>query len=246
MNGYGRIGVRVALTVVFGLFCVPPLVFGGYLFVCWVRIHSADVYYVDYPFLLAALIFVGAGALSVLSTLYGAWRRSFYGLLFCIPLALGTIAMVAIPDEIPHSVRSIDDVNYLSSVNAFFRVWYEANRKFPANEIEFREALAKGPAAWQYRVKAPSSESPYLRNGARLPYDIVVIANATGPQVTNVSDRPGVIYYCVSNDQQEFWATMTALREDISPRASLKMTLDIPEKVWVVEGTGKDYPPHID
>jgi hypothetical protein len=39
---------------------------------------------------------------------------------------------------------------------------------------------------------------------------------------------------------------MTALREDISPRASLKMTLDIPEKVWVVEGTGKDYPPHID
>jgi hypothetical protein len=229
--------------MIFGSFCLPPLIFGGYLLVCWFRIHTTtDVYYVDYPYLLAALIFIGVGALCIQCTLYGAWRRSFYGLLFCVPLAFGLIAMVAIPDEIPHTVRSIDDVNYLSSVNAFFRVWYEANRRFPANEIEFREAITKGPAAWQYRVKAPSSESPYYQGGTRLPYQVVVVTNASGPHVKNASDRPGVIYYCVSGDQQEFWVTMTALRNDISRAASLKMTLDIPEKVWVVGEAGKDYP----
>jgi hypothetical protein len=241
VNRYSRIGISVALTVVFGLFCVPPLIFGGYLLVCWFRIHAANVYYVGYPYLLVALIFISVGALCMLSTLYGAWRRSFYGLLFCVPVAFGLLAMVVIPDEIPHS-RSIDDVNYLSSVNAFFRVWYEANRRFPATETEFKEALAKGPAAWQYRVKAPSSESPYFRSGTRLPYDIVIVPNANGPRLDNVSDRPGVIYYCVSGDQQEFWVTMTSLRRDISPTASLMMTLDIPEKVLVVGAAGKDYP----
>jgi hypothetical protein len=242
MNRADRIGVKVAVTAVFGLFCVPQLIFGGYLIICWFRIQSGDVYYVDYPYLLAGLIFVGVGVLCIVSTLYGAWRRSFYGFLFCVPMAFGLIAMVAIPDEIPHSVRSIDDVNYLSSVNSFFRVWYVANRRFPANEAEFKKALAKGPAAWQYRIKAPSSESPYFRSGRRLPYEIVVVANASGPQVSNASDRPAVIYYCVSGDQQEFWVTTTSLRNDISRTASLRMTLDIPEKVWVVGAAGKDYP----
>src|ERR1035438_7465471 len=96
-SDWRRIGFRVALTVIFGLFCVPPLIFGGYLLVCWLRIHTADVYYVDYPYLLVALIFIGVGVLCILSTLYGAWRKSFYGLLFCVPLAFGLIAMVAIP-----------------------------------------------------------------------------------------------------------------------------------------------------
>ena len=220
-----------------GLFCVPPLVFGGYVLVCWFRIHTADVYYVDYPYLLVALVFIGVGVLGILSALYGVWRKNFYGLLFCVRLIFGLITMVAIPDEIPHIARSID----LSSVNSSFRVWYEANRRFPANEIEFKEALSKGPAAWQFRVKAPSSQSPYSRNGTRLPYEIVVVSNASGPRVNNASDRPGVIYYCVSGDQQEFWVTMTALRYDSSPTANLKMTLEIPEKVWVVGAAGKDY-----
>lgn len=101
-----------------GLFCVPPLVFGGYVLVCWFRIHTADVYYVDYPYLLVALVFIGVGVLGILSALYGVWRKNFYGLLFCVRLIFGLITMVAIPDEIPHIARSIDDINYLSSVNS--------------------------------------------------------------------------------------------------------------------------------
>jgi hypothetical protein len=29
-----------------------------------------------------------------------------------------------------------------------------------------------------------------------------------------MSQRPGVVYYCVTEDQQEFWVTMTALQDD--------------------------------
>jgi hypothetical protein len=132
MNRSGRIAIGVVLTTFFGLFSLPQLIFGLYLFGCWFRIHTAAVYYVEYPYLLAALIWVGVGAMSVASVLYGAWRRSFYGLLFCFPLLLGVASMVLIPDAYPHDARSgIADFNYLSSVKSFLRVWYEVHRSFP-------------------------------------------------------------------------------------------------------------------
>ena len=63
--------------------------------------------------------------------------------------------------------------------------------------------------------------SRYARNGNSLPYEIVVDANAKGPRVTGVSQRPGVIYYCVSRDLNEYWVTMTALDSFVGTAASL-------------------------
>jgi hypothetical protein len=237
---------RVALNVVFGVFSLPALVFGLYLFACWLRIHTTDVYYVQYPYLRASLAFFAVAACSLLCSVYGAWRRSLYGLLFAIPLLLGLAAMVYIPDGTPHVQRSmVADTNYLSSVNSFFRVWYEANHRFPANAAEFNDALKSGPAAWQNRVKSPSTWSFYSHRGVPLPYELVVVTSATGPRIDDVSDRPGVVYYCVSSDQQEFWVTMTALSEDVARTATLKRVADLPyEKVWLVKAAGKDYPVH--
>ena len=244
MKRNGRIAIGVVLTVLFGLFSLPQLIFGLYLLNCWFRIHTAAVYYLEYPYLLAALIWVCVAAMSVASVLYAAWRRSFYGLLFCFPLLVGMASMVLIPDAYPHDTRSgIADFNYLSSVNSFLRIWYEAHHSFPANETEFREALARGPAAWQYRVQAPPADSCYGRSGARLPYEIVVVTNANGPRIDNLSERPAVIYYSVSGDHQEFWATMTALQHEVAPTASLKKVVDRPDaKGFVVGAAGKDYP----
>jgi hypothetical protein len=245
MDRCWRICVAVTLTVVFGLLSLPPLIFGLYLLFCLFRMHTAAVYYVEYPYLLAALIWTTVGAVCFFSTLFGAWRRSFYGLLFCLPLVIGLGSLVTIPDAKPHLRSMTTDANYLSSVNSFFRVWYEANHRFPANEPEFRDALMKGPAAWQYRVQSPPSISHYSRNGERLRYEIVVVANANGPRIDNPSERPGVIYYCVSANQQEFWVTMTTLQNDVEPAASLKrLALRWDGTVWVVAAAGKDYPTH--
>lgn len=37
------------------------LIYGGYLFLCWFRIHTSDVYYADYPYAFAALVLFGTG-----------------------------------------------------------------------------------------------------------------------------------------------------------------------------------------
>ena len=236
--------LRLAVTICFGLFALPALIFGFYLVACSVRIHTTDVYYVEYPYLAAGsgLVMLGAGIFCC--ALYGASRRGFYRLFLPVGAVLGLATMVYIPDGIPHVHRSmIQDSNYLSSVHSFLGVWHDANHRFPKNEAEFLDALKRGPETWQNRVKSPPTESLYSQRGNRLPYQIVVVNDAAGPRLDNVSDRPGVIYYAVSSDQQQYWVTMTGLLKDTSSTATLKRLIDRPnEKLLVVSPSSYEYP----
>lgn len=236
--------VKLVLTAIAGLLSLPAPILGSYLFCCWFRIHTADVFYVEYPYLLAAAALGSIGAFSIFCSIYGTLRRSFYGLMFLVPIVLGVATMVYIPDGTPHVQRSMmDDTNYLSATGSFLRVWYESHHRFPKNQAEFLDALRSGPAAWQYRVNAPPSESDYAKGGARLPYQIIVINTASGPRLTNLSQQPGVIYYSVTDDQQQFWVTMTGLHEDVSRSATLKTVADRPyDRPWLITAAGKDYP----
>lgn len=240
MKNRGQIAIRVAVTVILGLFSLPALMLGLYFFTCRLRI-SANVYYVEYPYLAAAIGFIAVGAFGLFCSSYGAWRRSFYGFLFAIPVVMGLAVMVYIPDGTPHLQRSlIADTNYLSGINSSVRAWYELHRRFPSSESEFQEALRIG--ALEYRREPLSLQSFYSQRGVRLRYQLVVVSDASGPRLDNVSERPGVIYYCVSGDQQEFWVTMTGLRDDVAPAASLKRVADIArEKVSIVGAARKDY-----
>jgi len=237
-----RIAMKVLASALLGLFAVPMLGYGGYLFVCWFRIHTSNVYYADYPYATSALIWFGVALLSLWASLYGVWRRSFYGILFVLPVFLGLVAMVNIPDLLPRMFSMSADSNYLSDVNSFLRVWYENNHRFPANETEFRDALKKGPVAWQFRVR-PAHESKYKQRGNPLPYEIVVVNDANGPRLANISQRPGVIYYSVSSDLQEFWVTMTGLQSDTATTASIARVAGLPdEDIRLVHAAGHDYP----
>jgi hypothetical protein len=244
MKHHRGISVRMILAVVFVFFSLPPLVFGLHLLSCWFRIHTANLYYVDYPYARVAFIWIGLGASCVLLTLYGAWRTSVCGLLFSFPLIFGLACMELIPNCKPHLARSmVADMNFLWHVKSFCRGWYMANHNFPASDNELREAVSRVPATWQAGIELFSAESYYARRGKRLAYDIIVISNASGPHMTELSDRPGVIYYCVSSDLQKVWITMTALHDDVADHADLKRAGDQPDKkVWVVEAVGTDYP----
>jgi hypothetical protein len=233
----------VVLTIGFGVFALPALIFGLYLIACSVRIHTTDVYYVEYPYLAVGSGLVTLGAGIFCCALYGASRRGFYRLLLLVGAVLGLATMVYIPDGIPHVHRSmIQDFNYLSSVRQFLGVWHDANHRFPKNEAEFSDALKRGPETWQNRVKSPPTETFYSQRGHRLPYQLVVVNDALGPRLNNVSDRPGVIYYAVSSDQQQYWVTMTGLLKDTSSTATLKRLIDRPnEKLLVVSPSGYDY-----
>jgi len=51
-----------------------------------------------------------------------------------------------------------------------------------------------------------------------------------------------VIYYCVTDDQQQFWVTMTGLNQDVSRSATLKTVADGSyDRPWLVTAAGKDY-----
>jgi hypothetical protein len=242
LNQSTRSFLRACLSILFGIFCLPAFGFGGYLLYCWFRIHTSDVYYTNYWYVTVALIFLGTGLLSLCATWFGAWRRSFHGALFLVPVLLGLAAMSFIPNMLPRGNSMMADTNYLSDVQSFFRVWYEEKHQFPANEAEFREALAKGPAAWQYRV-GPASSSEYRKGGKPIPYEIDVENGALGPRLSNTSQRPGVIYYCVSQDLQEFWVTMTALQKDFGSGSSIRGVPGRPNgEVWLIHAAGKDYP----
>ena len=243
MTSLVRKTVNTAFGTVAGLFSLPPLIFGCYFIWCSIRIHTGDVYYVEYPYLLTACVLLGVGLVSVSCAIYGIRRRSFYGVIFIIPLVLGFAMLVYIPDGTPHVQRSMmDDTNYLSAIHSFFGVWYESHQRFPKDEAEFKDALKQGPAAWQFRVTSPPLESDYAKDGKRLQYEIVVIAGATGPKLDAPSARPGVIYYCISADNQQFWVTMTGLHQDVSPKATLKTLADRPsDEPWLITASGKDY-----
>jgi hypothetical protein len=230
---------KILLTVLFGLFSVPMIGFGAYMFVCWVRIHSSNVYYGDCSFAEAGLVWAGIALLSFGVTWYGAWRRSFYGLLFIIPVFLSLVSTHVMPNLTPRTTTLVADFEFIEKVSNSLREWYEKNERFPAGDSEFLEALAGRTNTKQY-LAGPAVRSKYKQRGNSLPYEIVAVANAHGPRVANVSERPGVIYYCVSSDLQEFWVTMTGLDTDLGPTAFLRQLTWWEMKPWI-HRTGSNY-----
>jgi len=116
MGAQNRLLLKIVGTALVGLFCLPPLIFGLYLGICWVRIHTTSLYYVEYPFFLGASISTAVAALSIFLTLHGVWRRSYYGVVFVPPVLFGLVFMIQIPDLIPYLNRSmVADSDFLST-----------------------------------------------------------------------------------------------------------------------------------
>lgn len=223
---------KVVLSIFLGLFSLPMLLFGGFFIVSFVRINISGVYYGEYPYGTAALIWIGLGSLSLWAALHGVWRRSYYGAIFAVPVFLGLAAMVMIPDLQPIYSSKIADSNFLQHVNANVEVWYRSHHRFPNSATEFRDAI--GSVALE--------QSAYRQRGKSLRYEIVAMADATGPLMDGVSTRPGEVYYCVSSNAQEFWVTMTALPTTVASSAVLARFLGLPyERVLVVHAKGGDY-----
>lgn len=213
--------------------------FATYMLVCWVRIHSSNVYYGDCSFVEAGLVWTGIGLLSFGITWYGAWRRSFYGFLFTIPVFLGLVSTHIIPNLTPRTTTLVADFRFIEKVTNSLREGYEKNERFPAGDSEFFEALAGRTGTKQYSA-GPAVRSKYKQHGSSLQYEVVVVANAHGPRVGDVSERPGVIYYSVSSDLQEFWITMTGLETDLGSMASLRQLTWWENKSWI-HRAGSDY-----
>ncbi|MGA7626735.1 MAG: hypothetical protein WCA91_24475 [Candidatus Acidiferrales bacterium] len=240
MHRHVRIFLKILHSLFLALFSVPLIGYGCYLCWCWIRIHLTPAYYGSYEYATIGLILFGLGSLNLWACLYGVWRRSFHGLLFAAPVLIGLASAVHIPCITPRWSSYITDSTYLSHLDRSLCGWHQDNRRFPANESEFREALEKGA---RHYSDSHTPLSNYNQGGQPLPYEIIVVNNAGGPRVNDVTKRPGVIYYCVSSDLQEFWVTMTSLRSIVAPAAYLRYLADSPERgLSLVHGAGAASP----
>jgi len=92
-----RASVRTAgkglLSMFLGVFSLPMLGYGGYLSVCWVRIHTSDIYYTDYPYATVALVWFAVGSLNFYITLRAIWRLTCWMMTSLIALVMTVLAL---------------------------------------------------------------------------------------------------------------------------------------------------------
>ena len=214
MNQNGNKGVRWVtslLCIVF--FCLPLFAFGGaFLNYWWLSIHGNN-YYFKFPYLQIALIYFVAGLVAASSALYGGIYRSFHGLLLLPPLVLFLAGAVQFPNILPLE-GMMNDSDYINAVVSACGEWAAIHNQFPANDTEMQEALrpmTRESGKIPYHGLHSPFGSQYSQRGERVPYQVVVENSTTGPHVTHVSERPGMLYYSVSPDFREYWVTMTVL-----------------------------------
>jgi hypothetical protein len=194
MGAQNRLLLKIVGTALVGPFCLPPLIFGSYLGICWVRIHTTSLYYVEYPFFLGASISTAVAALSIFLTLHGVWREK---LLRCRVRSPSSFRSgFHDPDSGPNSATSTVAwwliQTFSPTPERSLQSWYEQNHRFPNSETEFQDAMAKGSVVWRNQIEPLPVESAYSQHGTRLPYQVVVLANATGPRLRNFPQGQGL------------------------------------------------------
>ena len=214
MNQGRRKAVRwVTMSLCAIFFCLPLFGFGMAYLNWWRLSKSADLYYFNFPYLRMASIYFAFALVASGATLYGGFRRSLGGLLLFVPPLLLLVGAILFPNAQPFVYR-INDFNYMETVKFDCDEWSGAHHQYPASDTEMQEALrsttrAKGIV--ENRGLRTFQGSQYRYRGELLPYQVVVETNAKGAHVSDVSKRPGIVYYRISPDSREYWITMTGL-----------------------------------
>lgn len=216
----GREVGRIFLASVFGLILGFPVLFwGGALIYSWVLTKTTDRFYVEYPYLRAGSWFALVGLLSLAS--FARWMSRRTSAAPALVAALVNLFWLnLIGGEGPlHQHAAAKAAHYLYKVGESSERWYDSHGVFPASEAELRESLQTDPD--RTGADRGTANSAYSRTNKRLTYEIVVQNMATGPRTGGLSARPAVIYYCISADRRQFWATITVLPTDVARASTL-------------------------
>lgn len=216
----GRDIGRIFLASVFGLILGLPVLFWGIVLIySWVLTKTTDRFYVEYPYLRAGAWCVLVGLLSLVS--FARWMtRRTSAATAVVAVLVNLFCANSIGGEGPlHQHAAAETAHHLYKVGRSSEHWYDSHGVFPASEAELRESLQTDPeTTGTDRVAANSA---YGRTNKRLTYEIVVQNMATGPRTSGLSARPAVIYYCISADRRQFWATITVLPTDVARASTL-------------------------
>jgi len=188
--------VSFLAAILSGLFCLPMLLYGGWLLKLWITIQFQRCVYLQYSYLTIGIAFVAFGVVALLCVFYAARKQGKWSALYVVPVIAGLWTMAAVPNMVPYDKKSAHHIQNMAHELELFN---SEHSRFPDRETALPADVLNEP-------------SPYYQNGRQLPFRTVLVPNATGPFVSNPGSDPGVIFYAVSADQQEVWLTATELR----------------------------------
>ncbi len=215
---YRSITIPLSLLV----FSLPLLTFGVSFLNKWRLAEGGDLYYFQYPYLQMASMYLAAALLASGAILYRGLRSNFRGLLI-VPISLFLVGAVFFPNLQPLA-KQINDSNYITTVAFDCDEWSGAHHRYPSNDSEMQEALRSTTREDTFVKNGgmrPPQKSQYRYQGKLVPYQVVVENKPDGPNITNVSTRPGLVYYKISPDSKEYWLTMTVLSSSTPGFANL-------------------------
>jgi hypothetical protein len=192
LTGTRRSG-PIIVSVGFGVFCIPALLFGVRNLAWWTVIQFFGTLHLDYPYLESGLFFTTVGLLQILCIRYGAWRTGKWRLLLPLCVVACLWSMVAIPNILPYDMKTGEGAWALAHALDSFG---NAHRQFPDSEATLASAQML---------------SPYYEYGHQLPFNYKVISDARGPFLDDAGNQPAKIFYAISADLQDVWITATRL-----------------------------------
>jgi hypothetical protein len=207
---------------------LPALVTGFSLLRDWIRLHLHlwDSPYFKWPYLSMGLIFLLLSGFG-LGVAVRAMRRERLSVLASLAsFLLGIGCMVNLPDVGPRLDMAGAVQRLLGHADHSLSDWDEAHGRFPSDEDELRTALSRRPLR----------ESPiFFLHGNPISYDVRIRTDATGPSLETVPSNPGTVIYAVTSDYEEYWLTITSLRNPVGGPVALEHIAGLEgEPIWVM------------
>jgi hypothetical protein len=174
----------------------------------FVRIHSEQSYHFDYAYGTQFVLWAAIATLLVGLSAYTFFRRSFYGVLPALAIMGGLVTAHVGADMLPSVFMMSSTTHQLGHAEKALSDWDETHGRFPGNETELREALA--------RVLAEPSHFSWGKTPVVCKVEMV--RNAVSASDETTATQPGMLIYAVRQDSAEYWLTVTTLEGPTSSR----------------------------
>lgn len=202
--------LRMFLSVLGCVVSLPVLYAGGELVWGWFQMRGGQVFYVgsDFDILGRGLEFVLVGGAGLGLCAYATIRRQvrpgvLFGGCFCA-FGFGTVVLLG-AHMYPLKLAEMNATSMVSDVDNRLFDWARERGHYPANEADFREALAR-----------LDLESPFKRAGAAVQYRLVYVGGSSGPLLTEPPPQePGTVFCAFRSDLHECWITVTTLEKPV-------------------------------
>jgi hypothetical protein len=233
----------VCIAVLGALANIPALVSACSLLREWIRLQTSGGPYFRWHYFSTASILLLLSALGMGMAARAICRQRLRVFASMVSFVLGIVCMITLPDIGPRVEMAGAVQKLLGHADHSLSDWDEFHGRFPLNEAELRSALSKRPLG---------EPAVFFLDNNPIPYDVRITTGANGPLLDTVPSKPGTILYAVASNSQEYWLTITSLRDPVGGPVMLEHVAGLfeGEPIWVMHrkhhNAGEGYQPFIE